>query len=55
MVAQAMVVPPTVTGGGGGGTDVPVVQDIPRNPSSEFLVSRFGRAAEENSPVSNFL
>ena len=54
MVAQAMVVPPTVTGGGGG-NDVPVVQDIPRNPSSEFLVSRFGRSAEESSPVSNFL
>ena len=54
MVAQAMVVPPTVTGGGGG-NEVPVIQDIPRNPSSEFLISRFGRSAEESSPVSNFL
>ena len=41
--------------GGGGGNEVPVIQDIPRNPSSEFLISRFGRSAEESSPVSNFL
>ena len=54
MVAQAMVVPPQVVSGGAT-KEVPVIQDIPRNPSSEFLVSRFGRSAETHNPVSNFL
>ena len=54
MVAQAMVVPPQDVSGGAT-KEVPVIQDIPRNPSSEFLVSRFGRSAETHNPVSNFL
>ena len=55
MVAQAIKAPPSQTGPVGGGPETPIIQDVPRNPASQFLVSRFGRSAESNNPVSNFL
>ena len=53
MIQQALVLPPTETPGES--IDIPIVSDGIRNPASEFLVSRFGRTAESNNPVSNFL
>ena len=35
--------------------EVPIVTESKRNPAAQFLVSRFGRNAESNNPVSNFL
>ena len=35
--------------------EIPIVTEGKRNPAAQFLVSRFGRNAESNNPVSNFL
>lgn len=53
MVAQTIALPTTEVPSDF--DEVPIVTESKRNPAAQFLVSRFGRNAESNNPVSNFL
>ncbi len=53
IVADAMVLPDSKTIIDDGPPSMPIVQESPRNPATDYLFSRFGRSAEGSAPLSS--
>ena len=53
IVADAMVLPDSKTIIDDGPSPMPIVQEGPRNPATDYLFSRFGRSAEGSAPLSS--